>query len=201
VSLNEQNQHLAEQRRAEIAEGALPLFHEKGFHGTSIREIAAAAGLSMGGLYEYIRSKDDVLSLVYRQMTSPFTAAPIGQPPTEAGHAALVDLITNTLSASWERSRDVQILYRETVHIDATHREQLAAEEAGHARVIADAITAGVDRGEFQCEEPLLVGHLVLFLAAFMPLRGWITRRDGIEPSEETARIIAELVVSGIRRP
>ena len=176
--LEEQPNDRVRRREAEIAGGALPLFQEKGFHGTSIREIAAAAGLSMGGLYEYISSKDDVLSLVYRQMTSPF-AETLAASDTDD----LRDVIAGALMASWDRARDVQILYRETVNVDVSHRDQLAEEERRHAHRIADAIRRGVERGDYRCEDPVLVGHLVLFLAAFMPLRAWITRSDGIEPT------------------
>jgi TetR/AcrR family transcriptional regulator, cholesterol catabolism regulator len=184
----------ARQRRAEIAAGALPLFHAKGFHGTSIREIAAAAGLSMGGLYEYISTKDDVLSLVYQEMTST-SFEPLRQHP----EGELIDLIARTLLASWDRARDVQILYRETVHIDSSHREELADDERRHAQQIAAAITQGVEAGDLECEDPLLVAHMVLFMAAFMPLRGWITRPDGIESTPEIAHKVAALIVAGLR--
>ena len=43
---------------------ALKLFKEKGFHRATTREIAKAAGFSIGTLYEYIRTKEDVLYLV-----------------------------------------------------------------------------------------------------------------------------------------
>ncbi len=42
----------------------LNLFQEKGFHRATTREIAKAAGFSIGTLYEYIRTKEDVLYLV-----------------------------------------------------------------------------------------------------------------------------------------
>ncbi|GAA3318731.1 hypothetical protein GCM10020331_022730 [Ectobacillus funiculus] len=51
-------------RRAQMVKGAVSLFKEKGFHRTTTREIARAAGFSIGTLYEYIRTKDDVLYLV-----------------------------------------------------------------------------------------------------------------------------------------
>ena len=55
---------LVERRRTQIIKGAVTLFKEKGFHRTTTREIASAAGFSIGTLYEYIRSKEDVLYLV-----------------------------------------------------------------------------------------------------------------------------------------
>jgi len=55
---------LVEQRRREIVEAAVRLFIKKGFHKTTTREIAKVAGFSIGSLYEYIGSKEDVLFLV-----------------------------------------------------------------------------------------------------------------------------------------
>jgi AcrR family transcriptional regulator len=190
----EKSKDLVARREAEIAAGALPLFLDKGFHGTSIREIAAAAGLSMGGLYEYISSKDDVLSLVYRQMTSP-----LGEALDRPLDSDLRELIADALEASWRRPKDVQILYRETVSLDAEHRDQVSEAERAHAHRIAASIQAGVDKGELACDDPLLVGHLVIFLAAFGPLRSWITRKDGIETGRVAAEAIADLVVAGLR--
>src|SRR5699024_8585359 len=43
---------------------AIKLFKQKGFHKTTTREIAKESGFSIGTLYEYIRTKEDVLFLV-----------------------------------------------------------------------------------------------------------------------------------------
>src|SRR5690606_6137211 len=48
----------------QIVKGAISLIKEKGFHRTTTREIAKLAGFSIGTLYEYIRTKDDILYLV-----------------------------------------------------------------------------------------------------------------------------------------
>jgi AcrR family transcriptional regulator len=58
------DQQLVEKRRKQMIKGAVSLFKEKGFHRTTTREIAKAAGFSIGTLYEYIRTKEDVLFLV-----------------------------------------------------------------------------------------------------------------------------------------
>lgn len=52
---------LREQRRAQILRAAGGCFVARGFHQTSMAEIAAAAGLSMGLLYRYFRSKDEIV--------------------------------------------------------------------------------------------------------------------------------------------
>jgi len=58
------DERLVEKRRTQMIKGAVTLFKEKGFHRTTTREIAKAAGFSIGTLYEYIRTKEDILYLV-----------------------------------------------------------------------------------------------------------------------------------------
>lgn len=58
------DESLIEIRREQMVRGAVKLFTEKGFHRTTTREIAKEAGFSIGTLYEYIRTKEDVLYLV-----------------------------------------------------------------------------------------------------------------------------------------
>lgn len=57
---------LTEQKQRRIVEGASKVLFEQGFHGVSIRDIASACGMSMGQLYHYISSKDDILYLMHR---------------------------------------------------------------------------------------------------------------------------------------
>ncbi|MFD1861851.1 TetR/AcrR family transcriptional regulator [Planococcus chinensis] len=64
VQSSVKDESLIAKRRAQMIRGAVTLFKEKGFHRTTTREIAKASGFSIGTLYEYIRTKEDVLYLV-----------------------------------------------------------------------------------------------------------------------------------------
>ncbi len=56
-----------EQNQIHIEEAALRVFTRQGFHGTSVREIANEAGVSLGNLYNYYKTKEDIfVSLVKR---------------------------------------------------------------------------------------------------------------------------------------
>jgi AcrR family transcriptional regulator len=56
-----------EGRRVRIEEAARELFIKRGFHATSMRDIAAGADSSLGNLYNYYRTKEDILeSLIAR---------------------------------------------------------------------------------------------------------------------------------------
>ena len=49
-----------EKNKLKIERAALQLFTRKGFHGTTVREIAKKAGVSMGKLYIYYDTKEDI---------------------------------------------------------------------------------------------------------------------------------------------
>lgn len=62
-------QRRAAARRAEILDAAAHLFAEKGFHRTTTRDIAAAADVSEGTLYNYFENKDDILFGIMTRLT------------------------------------------------------------------------------------------------------------------------------------
>jgi AcrR family transcriptional regulator len=58
----------AEDTRRKIYEAAMELFREKGFEETTMRDIAAKAGVALGGAYYYFSSKDAIVLSFYREM-------------------------------------------------------------------------------------------------------------------------------------
>lgn len=50
----------SERTRAEIIKAAHDLFLQKGYHGTSMRQIAKSAGIALGGIYNHFASKDEI---------------------------------------------------------------------------------------------------------------------------------------------
>ncbi|HLW54922.1 MAG TPA: TetR family transcriptional regulator [Candidatus Angelobacter sp.] len=58
----------AEDTRRKIYEAALELFREKGFEQTTMRDIAAKAGVALGGAYYYFSSKEAIVLAFYQDM-------------------------------------------------------------------------------------------------------------------------------------
>jgi TetR/AcrR family transcriptional regulator, cholesterol catabolism regulator len=58
------NPELVRERRRHIIDSTVTLFIAHGYHKTTTRMIARAAGFSIGSLYEYVSSKEDLLYLV-----------------------------------------------------------------------------------------------------------------------------------------
>ncbi len=187
-------QSLRERREDEIARGALNLFIEKGFHATSVREIAAASNLSMGGLYEYIESKGDVLWLVYRHLLTGLEGAVPASARGEDIEATLAALI----AATADHAPDVQFMYREAGVLDPEGRERLASSEREQAGRLASMVESGIASGHLAEDDPELVAHLLMFLTAFYPLRRWLLRHRPDLDAGTVARSVARIVVRGL---
>jgi len=59
------NKKLVEKRRQQIILAAIKLFSKKGFHKTTLKELAEEAGLSHGNVYDYVGSKEDIFFLIH----------------------------------------------------------------------------------------------------------------------------------------
>src|SRR5436853_6016187 len=62
-------------RRTELTREAAKLFAQKGYHGTSIGDIAEALGVQKGSLYSHISSKEDLLWETLSEGAAAFHAA------------------------------------------------------------------------------------------------------------------------------
>lgn len=64
----------AEDTRRKIYDAAMEMFREKGFDETTMRDIAAKAGVALGGTYYYYSSKDAIVLAFYREMQDASTS-------------------------------------------------------------------------------------------------------------------------------
>src|SRR5919198_5364825 len=80
-------------RRSELTRQAARLFAERGYHGTSIGDIAEAMGVQKATLYSHITSKEDLLYAAMREGADAFHAGldaiPDDLPATEKIRLAL----------------------------------------------------------------------------------------------------------------
>jgi AcrR family transcriptional regulator len=53
-----------DQRLDHLLTQAARVFAERGYHSTSMRDLAAASGMSLAGMYYYLKSKEDLLFLI-----------------------------------------------------------------------------------------------------------------------------------------
>lgn len=114
VQASVKDEKLVALRREQMIKGAVQLFKQKGFPRTTTREIAKEAGFSIGTLYEYIRTKDDVLYLVCDSIYEQVKARLEEVVYTEKGSVdSLKQAITNYFKVMDELQEEVLIMYQE----------------------------------------------------------------------------------------
>ncbi len=60
---------MASTKREDIEAAALQLFATRGFHGTSVPDLASAAGVGAGTIYRHFDSKEGVVNALYQRWT------------------------------------------------------------------------------------------------------------------------------------
>jgi TetR/AcrR family transcriptional regulator, repressor for uid operon len=172
---------LHERRRTEILAAAETCFVAKGFHQTSMQDIAGASGLSMGLLYRYFDSKSTIIRA--------FSA--LDRDGMIAGIAALatapdfIDGLTKLLKQELETMRDADA-FRITTEVlsestrDEVLRESFAAKELMLTEALSNAIATQQAEGKIARElAPDQAAHLVLATVDGLSLRAFIDRRLG----------------------
>ena len=191
------NAPLVENKHQQIVDGACRVFFEKGYHPTTIRDIAKACGMSMGQLYHYIHSKDDVLYLIHKHMHKLWydylrrsDLEQIDNPIQKFEEA-----LNQILKFQIENKKLIQFVYSESKYLDKKHFKVVL--EMDYKNVI------GFWRGllkEVNKKKPLkgdldILASLVAFILVFMPLRGW-TLRD--KPIGKTLDVLHDFILRGL---
>jgi AcrR family transcriptional regulator len=183
---------------ADLVQVAAGLFACRGYKATTMREIAAAAGVSRGDIYHQIECKDSIMEAIL----SPFVGRTVGacECVLEAGlgpRGTVEELIRASLEVV-ASSREATLIYQaEARTLAAQPRFAYLATAGGRLeRVWSEAIERGVAAGEFRSDcDPALIGKLALETI-------WMTARWCRPGSPRLERVIGEtqaLLLGGVR--
>ena len=191
------DQDLIDRKQRQIVEGACQVMFQKGFHGTSIRDIAAACNMSMGQLYHYIASKDDILYLVHRHMQEVWFRHLLDSGFHEIEDPLLRLEQTLRLTLDFiQRNKDlILFIYTETKYLDKNHlRKVLELDDKNivgfYRKLLADL--PGIGLGP-KAEDT--AANLVAFMMVFLSLRGWNLKEEDLQ---ENIDFITEFVLRGL---
>jgi AcrR family transcriptional regulator len=178
-------------RRAELTRAAARLFAEKGYHGTSVGDLAEALGLQKGSLYTHIDSKADLLWEVAREGAEAFHAALDALP--EDG--PVLDRIRAALRAHLrvvaEQLDIATVFVREWRYLEGEHREQFVAERRRYEERIRAIFREGREVGELRTDLDDGTAALLALSAANWAYT-WL--RPGADTDELADRFTAQLL-------
>jgi AcrR family transcriptional regulator len=120
------------ERREAVLDAAAELFLRHGFHGTSIDDIGAAAGITGPGVYRHVASKDALLMAVLDRLWEALKPAvrAAGQAPPEDALGLLLDA---HIGLALDQPAALTLLIREQRHLPADY---LANARRNHRRYV-----------------------------------------------------------------
>ncbi|MGI5163475.1 TetR/AcrR family transcriptional regulator [Spirillospora sp. CA-253888] len=181
-----------------ILDAAVRLFAERGFDGTSVQQVVAAAAVTKGALYHYFDSKDDLLyeiyhSLITRQLADLDRILAAGLPPAQTVREVIAALVRSTA----EHIDEAKVFGREMHRLGDARMHAVRADRRRYhvafRKVVADAQAAGVFAADASAETVTLVA---LGMVNQMPQ--WY-RADGPKSPESIADEVAAFVLAGLR--
>ena len=175
------NPDLVERRRRQIADAAVRLFIEKGFHKTTTRQIAGASGFSIGSLYEYFASKEDILYLVCELIH-----AEVERGVTEAmkkaagGRDALAEVIREYFKVCDRMNDFILLIYQESQSLPSQWQKRVLENELritglfveALARIAATGALANLDERTIE-----LIAHNIVVAGHMWTFRRWYLAR------------------------
>lgn len=168
---------LVSRRRRQIVDAAVGLFIGKGFHKTTTREIARATGFSIGTLYEYVSTKEDILYLVCEaihgevreRITSRLAQA-------SSGARALAAAIGIYVTVCDQMSDHILLIYQETKSLPPEAMHWVLEHELRITDIFKGLLMQGVqdyslrplDRAEIE-----LMAHNMVVMGHMWTFRRW----------------------------
>ncbi|MFA5064863.1 MAG: TetR/AcrR family transcriptional regulator [Dehalococcoidia bacterium] len=185
--------------RRRVIMAAAKLFLKKGFHKTTMREIARESGIVVGTLYHYINTKDDIMTLIMNE-----ELAAVHEFIRDSEKSLVKMGPVKTLRLTIERylhmidvSQDLQVFwYHESGNMLPDQRLRLLEVEDKLAAMYSKILQAGCRSGDFQVKDVLLTAHDIIVLGDMWAFRRWFTGRHCT--LDEFIRHQTDLILSGI---
>jgi TetR/AcrR family transcriptional regulator, cholesterol catabolism regulator len=187
-------------RAEEVYAAALRLFREKGYHATSMQDIAGVVGLYKGSLYHYIGGKEELLVQVFErgmgallEEVERIAAEPELAPSVQVRQLirAHVEAVANNLDALTVYLHEWRALAGESLNRVRSQRER-------YAQVVTEVIERGVQTGELRTQDTRLATLAVLGMCNW--LCQWYRPGGRLSPAEVGDQF-ADLVLDGLRAP
>ena len=200
-------QRMAAARRGQILGTALRLFAERGFDGTSTRQIAKEAGIAEGLIFHYFPTKASLLTAIledrlegrraFRTQLRPLLEDAGGKPAPEVLRA-----VASGWLASLRRDEEIVIVLFTTAQTNPEVRQAWQGLIREGSELLTGYLAARVAAGELRKDLPLETAA-TMFVSSLMIF--FLTRRDLPDPewheqSEAYARELISVWLEGGRR-
>ncbi len=182
--------------RARLLDAAVQAFSAKGFHGTSTRDIATAAGLSPAAVYVHHRSKEELLHAIAVRGHEVILEAVTEATRADATPAERVAAAVRTYVLFHASSHTMaRVINYELAALTEEHFKEIAGLRRAIDTVMREVVEEGVRSGDFDTPDPAKAATALLSLG--IDLARWY-RDDGSWTPEALADFYADLALRAV---
>lgn len=185
---------LSRPREAELHSTATRLFRERGFHATSMQDLAEALAMNRGSLYHYIASKDDLLWAIVSGALEQLAAEVLPVLETGAtGADRLRHAIGAHLAFAADHRDELSLIQVELRSLPPERRRAIIERRDRYELLWRDAIEAAIAEGSIRSTDVRLAGIAILSAC------NWFTqwyRPNGSMTVDEIATAFADLFLA-----
>lgn len=165
---------IPDQRRRQIFEAASDVFGRKGYANTSVRDIAEAAAMAVPTMYQYLRSKEDILSLVFETYMHEIGRTIKAAADSETDPIAKLRAAIEANLVMYDKyRRQIRLMYQETRSLGADNQARALELTRASNQVWETVIRDGIAAGVFETETPEIAANLIPMICATWVLRRW----------------------------
>ena len=168
---------LVRRRRRQLVDAAVRLFIDNGFHKTTTRQMAKAAGISIGSLYEYVSCKEDVLYLVCDAIHAEIEhGVAEGLERAKGGKNPLAEVIREYLLVCHRMNDHILLIYQETQSLPPKWRKRVLDSEVRITGLFTAVLVQLMAAGELpRMPGPSvdLIAHNIAVLGHMWTFRRW----------------------------
>lgn len=136
------------QQRLQAIRSAAAVFAEKGFHGSSTRDIAERMGIKQGSLYYYFKSKEEALGEVCLYGIEDYVGHMKEIAASEQSfEAKLIATITSHLASYRERNEALKVYNDERLYLPEAKRRNLKSLGSAYRQMLEEIFEEGVRSG------------------------------------------------------
>ena len=167
-----------ETRKKQIKDAALKLFSEKGFHNTTMAEIALAAGVGKGTLYWYWKSKEELAFSLVSDMLSAFLALIEETRDCEGNIIKRLEKLAQRVADLYQQEKEycrLLLKFRADRHytFNPEYIEQVMSYYVRMRSAIASLIEQGIKSGEFRNVDFQFMAFIILGIVEGLELE-WL---------------------------
>jgi AcrR family transcriptional regulator len=184
--------------RADVVAAAGRLFAERGYHGTSMRDLGRELGLLGSSLYAHVESKQDLLVEVVEEGARLFEeSAQTALAEDGTSSERLRSLIAGHVGVMLDNPDVVRTFLNEARMLDEEHRARVIAARDSYEKAFREAIAEGVAGGEFRKDvDPKITS--IFILSILNAVERWY-RPSGPLDRQGLVDGVVSMTLSGIR--